>query len=374
MRTAAAELKAGHDLERLYARHKRDVYRFVLRDVRDPDEAEDITQTAFLDAFRALQRGDVPRQPQAWLLTIAQNVARRRFRTRAARPSEVELDAEFLAAPVREGPSAAEIRLALERLPAAQREALVLREIGGRSYVEVAAAMDMSVPAVETLLFRARRALRIELEHEAPATKRRALGGLLTWPAFGWDGYASLVGWLTGRGTSVKVAGALSAAVLGTGVGIQQGLVPLGGSSEAGASAAAGDASPTRTWVNRSPTASTRPDAKQGLARQAAKRESRRTNRSGATKPASAAPEKVAATLNGLTSDLGRAAANARREVDRVVTRVPSAPQRATRYIRKIPKVVSGIGALSAAEMPSAITLRVSTGSTIPSSQSRAVE
>jgi hypothetical protein len=43
-------------------------------------------------------------------------------------------------------------------------------------------------------------------------------------------------------------------------------------------------------------------------------------------------------------------------------------------YIRNTPKVVSGIGALRAAEIPSAITLRVSTGSMIPSSQSRAVE
>src|SRR5688572_1825957 len=224
MRTVAAEMKAGRDLERLYTRHKRDVYRFVLRDVRDPDEAEDITQTAFLDAFRALRRGDEPQQPQAWLLTIAQNAARRRFRTRAARP-EVELEAEFLAAPDREGPSADDIRVALERLRPAQREALVLREIGGRSYIEIAAAMDMSVPAVETLLFRARKALRVELDDEAPRTTGRVLGGLLPLPGFGWDGFGSLAGWLAGRGATVKAAGAVSAAVLGTGVGIQQGLV-----------------------------------------------------------------------------------------------------------------------------------------------------
>ena len=238
MGTVAAEMKAGRDLERLYARHKRDVYRCVLRDVRDPDEAEDITQTAFLDAFRALRRGDEPEHPHAWLLTIAQNASRRRYRSRLGRPSEVELDAELLAAPDREGPSAEDIRVALERLRPAQREALVLREIGGRSYIEIAAAMDMSVPAVETLLFRARRALRFELEDEAPRTRRRVLGGLLTWPV-GWDGYASILGWLTGRGASVKIAGAVSAAVLGTGVGIQQGLVLRGDPGPAPASAAA---------------------------------------------------------------------------------------------------------------------------------------
>jgi RNA polymerase sigma factor (sigma-70 family) len=374
MRTVAAELKAGRDLERLYARHKWDVYRFVLRDVRDPDEAEDITQAAFLDAFRALRRGDDPRQPQAWLLTIAQNVARRRFRTRAARPSEVQLDAELLAAPDREGPSAGEIRVALERLRPAQREALVLREIGGRSYVEIAAAMDMSVPAVETLLFRARRALRIELDDEAPAPRRRALGGLLTWPALGWDGHASIVAWLTGRGASVKVAGALSAAVLGTGVGIQQGLLPLGGAGETTSSAAAEQASPPRAGLIAPSSATARPNARHAPAQPAATREARKKTRSRTTRPAAAATEKVATTLNELTTDLGRATAGAQREVGRVVTRVQAAPQRATSYIRKIPKAVSGIGALSAAEMPSAITLRVSTGSTIPSSQSRAVE
>ena len=89
---------------------------------------------------------------------------------------------------------------------------------------------------------------------------------------------------------------------------------------------------------------------------------------------AAAATERVATTLNELTTDLDRATAGAQREVGRVVNRVQAAPQRATSYIRKIPKAVSGIGALSAAEMPSAITLRVSTGSTIPSSQRRAVE
>jgi RNA polymerase sigma factor (sigma-70 family) len=374
MRTVAAELKAGRDLERLYARHKWDVYRFVLRDVRDPDEAEDITQAAFLDAFRALRRGDDPRQPQAWLLTIAQNVARRRFRTRAARPSEVQLDAELLAAPDREGPSAGEIRVALERLRPSQREALVLREIGGRSYVEIAAAMDMSVPAVETLLFRARRALRIELDDEAPAPRRRALGGLLTWPALGWDGHASIVAWLTGRGASVKVAGALSAAVLGTGVGIQQGLLPLGGAGETTSSAAAEQASPPRAGLIAPSSATARPNARHAPAQPAATREAPKKTRSRTTRPAAAATERVATTLNELTTDLGRATAGAQREVGRVVTRVQAAPQRATSYIRKIPKAVSGIGALSAAEMPSAITLRVSTGSTIPSSQSRAVE
>jgi RNA polymerase sigma factor (sigma-70 family) len=371
MRTVAAKMKAGRDLERLYTRHKRDVYRFVLRDVRDPDEAEDITQTAFLDAYRALRRGDEPQQPQAWLLTIAQNAARRRFRTRAARPLEVELDAEFIAAPDREGPSADDIRIALERLRPAQREALVLREIGGRSYVEIAAAMDMSVPAVETLLFRARRALRVELDDEAPRTRGRVLGGLVPLPGFGWDGFGSLAGWLTGRGATVKVAGGLSAAVLGTGVGIQQGLVPRGDAGAGTASAPA--AAPTERDAPAAavaPSVGTVARPAHRSAKPAPVRKPQRSN----IRPQANATNQVAAAANGLTTDLARGTVQTRRQLDRAVADLEATTEDATRYIRKIPKVVSGIGALSAAEIPRAITLRVSTGSTIPSSQRRAVE
>jgi RNA polymerase sigma factor (sigma-70 family) len=371
MRTVAAEMKAGRDLERLYTRHKRDVYRFVLRDVRDPDEAEDITQTAFLDAFRALRRGDEPQQPHAWLLTIAQNAARRRFRTRAARPSEVELDAEFLAAPDREGPSAEDIRVALERLRPAQREALVLREIGGRSYVEIAAAMDMSVPAVETLLFRARRALRVVLDDEAPRTRRRVLGSLVPFPGFGWDGLGSLAGWLSGRGASVKVAGAVSAAVLGTGVGIQQGLVPRDDAGAAKASAPA--TAPIERGAPQAAAAAPAQNRVTRPARPSAKPARVDRSRTSA-RPQAKSPQTVPAAVNQLSTEVARQTAAVRRQADSTVARLRATSQQATDYIRKIPKVVSGMGALSAAEIPSAITLRVSTGSTIPSSQRRAVE
>ena len=75
-----------------------------------------------------------------------------------------------------------------------------------------------------------------------------------------------------------------------------------------------------------------------------------------------------------VTATVARQAAEARRRVEGVVAGLEATSERSAGYIRKIPKVVSRIGALSAAEIPSAITLRVSTGSTIPSSQRRAVE
>jgi RNA polymerase sigma-70 factor, ECF subfamily len=181
--------------ERLYRRHRREVYGAVLRDVRDPDEAEDVTQVAFLNAFRAMRRGDRPEKPRAWLITIARNVVRRRARLRAEHPQEVELDTELLVSlDDMEGSAADDIHASLRRLTDAQREAILLREIQGMSYAEVAEALALSVPAVEALLFRARRALAEELAlvERAPVVRRRsqgllALPGLSKLGSFGFS-------------------------------------------------------------------------------------------------------------------------------------------------------------------------------------------
>ena len=171
--------------ERIYRRHRREVYGSVLRDVRDPDEAEEVTQVAFLNAFRALRRGDRPEKPRAWLLTIARNVVRRRARMRSGRPQEVALDSELILTldDVEASPSE-DICAALRRLTDAQREAILLREIQGRSYAEIAAALDLSLPAVEALIFRARRALAEELElvDRVPVVRPRKGRGLLALP------------------------------------------------------------------------------------------------------------------------------------------------------------------------------------------------
>ena len=83
---------ATADFERIYRRHARDVYRFALSVVRNPLEAEDVTQTTFLNAYRALERGDRPDRPRSWLLAIAHNAIRSRDRWRRRRPPEVPLD------------------------------------------------------------------------------------------------------------------------------------------------------------------------------------------------------------------------------------------------------------------------------------------
>jgi RNA polymerase sigma-70 factor, ECF subfamily len=180
-------LNGDTSFERLYRRHRRDVYGAVLRDVRDPDEAEDVTQIAFMNAFRAIRRGEEPDKPRAWLVTIARNVVRRRYQALARRPQEVALDPE-VAADLTDvnGPTAGEIAAAIRRLPPNQRAVILLREIQGRSYAEIAEALELSLAAVETLIFRARRSLSQELRlaDHVPTTQRRTGGlrGLLALP------------------------------------------------------------------------------------------------------------------------------------------------------------------------------------------------
>jgi RNA polymerase sigma-70 factor, ECF subfamily len=152
--------------ERLYKRHVGDVYRYALAVMRNPTDAEDVTQTTFLNAYRAyVEKGSRPEKPQNWLIAIAHNVCRQRFRQSARRPAEVSFEddiADTIADD--EAPTGEDIRRALGHLAFNQRAALVMRELEGRSYSEIADILELSTSAVETLIFRARRALREQLE------------------------------------------------------------------------------------------------------------------------------------------------------------------------------------------------------------------
>ena len=87
--------QARHDrvFERLYRRHVDDVYRYALAVLGNRADAEDVTQTAFLNAYRAFQSGQQPEQPLNWLIAITHNVCRQRFRDAARQPREVVLRA-----------------------------------------------------------------------------------------------------------------------------------------------------------------------------------------------------------------------------------------------------------------------------------------
>jgi RNA polymerase sigma-70 factor, ECF subfamily len=150
----------------MYRRHVGDVYRYALAVMRNPADAEDVTQTTFLNAYRAyVEKGERPQKPQNWLIAIAHNVCRQRFRQSARRPSEVTFEDDIADTITDdETPTGDDIRRALSYLAFNQRAALVMRELEGRSYAEIAEILEISTSAVETLIFRARRALREQLE------------------------------------------------------------------------------------------------------------------------------------------------------------------------------------------------------------------
>ena len=168
--TALAQALPADATRQLYERHSSRIFGFCLSRLGSREEAEDALQTTFLNVQRGLGRGVVPEYELAWLFKIAQNVCHNRHQS-AWRRGRVEaahdLDAlqDVIASPDRStGVSLGELTRALEAIPTRQRRALVLREFEGLSYEEIATELGVSVAAVETLLFRARRAVALELE------------------------------------------------------------------------------------------------------------------------------------------------------------------------------------------------------------------
>ena len=164
---------ASREIDELYRRHGGEIYRYALAVLGNHAHAEDITQTTFLNAYRSLEQGVRPRKPSNWLLTIASNAIKQRFRQEQTRPRYVELDERTTEAGTDEddGPSVGELLVALSKIPPHQRQAIVLREFEGRSYAEIAEILGVTTTALETLLFRARRSLAEELEHHLTCTE-----------------------------------------------------------------------------------------------------------------------------------------------------------------------------------------------------------
>jgi RNA polymerase sigma-70 factor (ECF subfamily) len=186
MAATEAGSRAARALDQLYRRHGAEVYRYAYAMLGNRADAEDVTQTTFVNALRALERGESPRKASNWLITITHNILRQRFRQAKARPFEVELHEELAGeeTPDDDGPTLTAVVDALGRIPPAQREALVLREFEGRPYAEIAEVLGISTSALETLLFRARRSLAEELEQvvtcqQAEQSISRSLDGRL---------------------------------------------------------------------------------------------------------------------------------------------------------------------------------------------------
>jgi RNA polymerase sigma factor (sigma-70 family) len=161
---SAAPLHAESAIPRaegLHDQYADAILAYCARRLRSREEAEDATQIVFLNAYRRLAEGVVPRSDPAWLFTIARNVVLHRRRT-LARRARNELPAglaavQAAASAVSEtSPELFGLTDALARLTEPQRRAIVLRGWAGLSYREIASELDLSVSAVETLIFRAR--------------------------------------------------------------------------------------------------------------------------------------------------------------------------------------------------------------------------
>ena len=164
--------KSAFDVLVLRYQHK--VLKLVGRYVRDAMEAEDVTQEAFIKAYRALPafRGDSAFY--TWLYRIAINTAKNALVSSKRRPLDYDLDLQDssqqeLHARLKDTATPEHLLLteeiratvngAMAELPEDLRTAIVLREIDGLSYEEIAAAMDCPVGTVRSRIFRAREAI-----------------------------------------------------------------------------------------------------------------------------------------------------------------------------------------------------------------------
>jgi RNA polymerase sigma-70 factor (ECF subfamily) len=212
--TALAQAPPADATRRLYERHSSRIFGFCLSRLGSREEAEDALQTTFLNAQRGLGRGIVPEYELAWLFKIAQNVCHNRHKS-ARRRGRVEathdLDSlqDVIASPDRSpAVSLGELTCALGAVPRRQRQALLLREFQGYSYEEIASELEISVAAVETLLFRARRTVAQQLEQSGarPRTQRGAAASI----------FVELFRWLFGCAAAPLKLAAVTAAVATT--------------------------------------------------------------------------------------------------------------------------------------------------------------
>ena len=151
----------------LFHQHQRTVYGWLLRIVRSPTVAEELTVEAFWRIYRAHARFDPARGFEAWARTIATHAAMDWLRKH--RPAE-ELPEDIPAPPEGDPAISAEIRTktaaAFSRLPPKLRVAASLAVIEELPHKEIAAALGISISAVKVRVFRALRLLRKDLQQQ----------------------------------------------------------------------------------------------------------------------------------------------------------------------------------------------------------------
>jgi RNA polymerase sigma-70 factor, ECF subfamily len=160
----------------IYERYERAVYRYAYHMLGNPDEADDIKQDAFVKAFRTIPgfRGDC--SLLTWLLKVTGNLCRDRHKSQARRGETAimpELEATLFDTSERGSDPAKQaernylrgaVHKVLSGLPEAQRELIILRDLEGLSYQQIADVLGCSVASVKLRLFRARRSFKDRME------------------------------------------------------------------------------------------------------------------------------------------------------------------------------------------------------------------
>jgi len=179
--------KRAFDL--LVSKYQRKLFRLLSRLIRDQAEIEDVAQEAFIKAYRALPNFRGESAFYTWLYRIAINTAKNYLVAQGRRaPTQTEADIED-AENFEDGDSlrtedtpermllskqvAEAVNRAIERLPAELRTAIVLRELEGLSYDEIAASMNCPIGTVRSRIFRAREAVAEELRPILDTSKDR---------------------------------------------------------------------------------------------------------------------------------------------------------------------------------------------------------
>jgi RNA polymerase sigma-70 factor, ECF subfamily len=164
--------KAAFDI--LVGKYQHKIVKLVGRYVRDQDEAQDVAQDAFIKAYRALASFRGESAFYTWLYRIAINTAKNQLASNKRRAEDFDLDLQDpdqyeIHGRLRDGDTPEGLALteeiretvnqAIEALPEDLRTAIVLREIEGLSYEEIAVAMECPVGTVRSRIFRAREAI-----------------------------------------------------------------------------------------------------------------------------------------------------------------------------------------------------------------------
>lgn len=186
-RALVAEAAAGsrEAFDDLVRRHQVRIYRLVRIMTGGDDDAEDLTQETFVRAFRGIARFRGDSSFGTWLHRIAVNVIKSHVSRHARRPRHVSSSAAGESEPLVERiASASDFELAIcqrqaideaiATLPEEQRALIVLRDIQGLGYHEIATITGIPIGTVESRIFRARQRLRPVLEHllARPASER----------------------------------------------------------------------------------------------------------------------------------------------------------------------------------------------------------